>query len=49
MASLKFLEVLIDSQLNWQDHIYHVLRKISKGIYIIRRLQGNVKEEILIR
>ena len=31
----KFLEVIIDCNLKWTDHIKHVKQKISKGIGII--------------
>ena len=34
VASYKYLGVLLDSELSWRHHIDHVLRKVSRKIYI---------------
>ena len=36
---IKFLEVYIDSHLNWCEHINHIKSKISKNVSIIRRVK----------
>ena len=35
----KFLEVHIDSHLNWCEHINHIKSKISKNVSIMRRVK----------
>ena len=35
--SIKYLGVIIDSKLNWIDHITYVKNKVAKGIGIIRK------------
>ena len=47
--SMKYLGVLIDSQLNWKDHILNISKKISKSIGIICKLRHFVDTQILIQ
>ena len=47
--SMKYLGVLIDSQLNWKDHILNMSKKISKSIGIIWKLRHFVNSQILIQ
>ena len=37
--SMKYLGVIIDSKLNWIDHITYIKNKVAKGIGIIRKAQ----------
>ena len=46
--SCKFLGVIINSKLTWQDHIKTVCSKISKSIGIILRIRKNVPCDVLI-
>jgi hypothetical protein len=43
----KFLGVHLDSTLTWQNHGSYLARKISKNIYILRRLSETVTKVIL--
>lgn len=46
---VKYLGVLIDSNLSWRYHIDHISSKISKGVGIIARIRHFVPTNILIR
>ena len=46
--SCKFLGVIINSNLTWQDHIETVCKKISKSIGIILTIRKNVPNDVLI-
>ena len=35
VKSFKFLSVIIDNKLTWQDHIYYIKNKIAKSMGII--------------
>ena len=37
--SMKYLGVIIDSKLNWIDHITYIKNKVAKGIGISRKAQ----------
>lgn len=41
----KFLGIMIDSQLNWKDHIEYLAPKISSFIYALRTISRSVSEE----
>ena len=36
---IKYLGVILDSQLNWSNHIFHLSNKISRSIACIRRIK----------
>ena len=48
VESTKFLGIMIDSKLNWSNHINHVTLKISKGLGIIGRLRNALPLHILL-
>ena len=37
--NIKFLGVIIDSKLNWSDHIAYIKNKISKSIGILTKIR----------
>ena len=41
----KFLGVIINETLTWNDHIHTIHNKVSKNIYIIRRIFYNLISE----
>ena len=43
--SIKFLGILIDI-LSWEDHVKHVISKISSGLYSIRIMQNYLPDYI---
>ena len=45
--SIKYLGVLIDSHLNWKEHIQNLFKKLSKSISIICKLRHYVSSQIL--
>ena len=47
--SMKYLGVLVDSQLNWKDHILNMSKKILKSIGIICKLRHFDNSQILIQ
>ena len=47
--SIKYLGVLIDSSLNWKDHIHELSKKISRGIGILLKLRKCVSTQILLQ
>lgn len=46
---VKYLGVLIDSNLSWRYHIDHISSKISKGVGIIARLRHFVPTNTFVR
>ena len=47
--SIKYLGVLIDTSLNWKDHIHELSKKISRGIGILLKLRKCVSTQILLQ
>ena len=45
--SVKFLGVIIDCKLTWQEHINHISSKIARGIGVIGRLRHLLPKSIL--
>ena len=43
----KFLGVIIDTKLNWEDHISYIKKKIAKGIGIISKARKLLNKEML--
>ena len=37
VSSTKFLGMIIDHKINWQDHINHTKNKISSGLYALNK------------
>jgi hypothetical protein len=48
-SSLKYLGVIIDSNLIWKEHIKELCKKISRGIGILLSLRSFVHIELLIQ
>ena len=46
---IKCLGVLIDSPLNWKNHIHEFSKKISRGIGILLKLRKCVSTQILLQ
>ena len=46
--SIKYLDVLIDSSLNWKDHIHELSKQISRGIGILLKLRKGVSTRVLL-
>lgn len=46
--SVKFLGLHLDTNLDWKSHIDQVASKLSKGLFVLRRLSGIVENSILI-
>ena len=46
--SIRYLGVIIDSQLNWIDHITYVKNKVAKGIGIIRKARKLLNKKALL-
>ena len=46
---LKYLDVLIDSNLNWKEHILNMSKKIAKSIGIICKLRHFVNTETVVQ
>ena len=38
----KYLGIIIDEKLTWEDHIDHMLLKIKRNIGIMRRVRGDI-------
>ena len=46
--SMKYLGVIIDSKLNWIDHITYIKNKVAKGIGIIWKAQKLLNKKALL-
>ena len=46
--SMKYLGVIIDSKLNWIDHITYIKNKVANGIGIIRKAQKLLNKTALL-
>ena len=46
--SMKYLGVIIDSKLNWIDHITYIKNKVAKGIGIIRKAKKLLNKKALL-
>ena len=47
--SIKYLGIIIDSNLSWKEHIHQLSKKISRGIGIISKLRHYVNKSILVQ
>ena len=47
VCNTKFLGIIIDSKLNWVDHINHIKNKISKSIGIIYKIRNFLDKNTL--
>lgn len=41
-SSVKFLGIYIDSSLNWNDHIYYISKKLSRVIFLLKKISNYV-------
>ena len=48
VKSIKFLEVIIDENVSWTEHIYYIKNKISKGIGILCKARKVLKPSTLL-
>jgi len=44
----KFLRVIINDKLSWENHIQLINNKVSKSIGILRRIQNKIPEIVLL-
>ena len=47
--SIKYLGIIIDSNLNWKEHVHELCKKISRGTGILSKLRHFVSKHILIQ
>lgn len=45
---VKFLGVYLDSKLTWEDHVIYLSNKLSKNVFLIRRLSKTVSQKTLL-
>jgi len=45
---LKFLGIYLDSNLSWTSHVEYVTKKLSRGLYLLRRLRSCVDTNVLL-
>jgi hypothetical protein len=45
--SIKFLGVMLQSNVKWNTHIDSVSKKVSKGIFMLRMLRAYVNVDVL--
>jgi hypothetical protein len=48
-TSIKYLGVIIDSHLNWKDHVHELSKKISRSVGILLKLRYSVPIKILVQ
>ena len=48
VENTKFLGVIINSTLTWEDHIKTVCNKVSKSIGILVRIRTKLNDDILL-
>lgn len=48
LQSVKFLGIVLQSNLGWQSHINYIHPKVSKGVYMIRKLNCTVSTEVIL-
>jgi hypothetical protein len=48
-TSIKYLGVIIDSHLNWKDHVHELSNKISRSVGILLKLRHFVPIKILVQ
>ena len=48
-TSAKYLGLIIDSNLNWKEHVYELSKKISRSIGVLSKLRHFVPTKILIQ
>jgi hypothetical protein len=47
-AATKFLGVIVDQNLNWEDHVDKLCKKLSSMLYIIRRIRNLTNEDTAV-
>lgn len=45
--SIKFLGLLIDTNLNWNLHVDHILKKVSSGLFALKKMSSLCSTDIL--
>lgn len=48
-TKLKFLGIYLDSSLNWFEHVNYIASKLSKGLFLLRRLRESVDANALLK
>lgn len=46
-ASVRSLGVIIDNQLNWKEHIAHIMKKVNSTLYRFRFFRKTTTLELL--
>lgn len=49
VGTFKYLEVTVDSRLNWEPHISQLIERVSPEIALLNRLAGFLDTKILLR
>ena len=49
VSSSKYLGVFIDDKLNFQEHIYHLEKKVSRSVGILRKLKNYLPTHALFK
>jgi len=47
-TSTKCLGVYVDEHLTWHSHIEHIARKVSSGLFSLRKLRSILPQELLV-
>nr|CAI5836433.1 unnamed protein product [Callosobruchus analis] len=47
-SSVYLLGIVVDDRLNWSAHIRHLNKKLSSGLFVIRRLREAIDQKYLI-
>nr|CAI5827605.1 unnamed protein product [Callosobruchus analis] len=47
-SSVYLLGIVVDDRLNWSAHIRHLNKKLSSGLFVIRRLRETIDQKYLI-
>ena len=48
VSEMKYLGVILDSKLNWHNHIHYVTTKLAKTAGIIYKVRNKVPREVLM-
>nr|CAI5827341.1 unnamed protein product [Callosobruchus analis] len=48
-TAVNSLGLYLDCRLTWEEHIRHLLSKLSKGLFVLRHLQNSVSQTILLQ
>jgi hypothetical protein len=49
LQSVKFLGIMLQNNLSWQSHISYIHPKVSRAVYMIRKLNHTVSTEVILQ